>query len=81
MGSLGALHLALQVEGLLNTHNTLEIPTLASCKLGVVRPAQNPSVQEVEAGRSKVQGHPQLRRFENSLRYLSPCLKKEKKNC
>lgn len=49
MGSFVSLGCHSVVEWLLNTGNTLD-PFLEPCKLGVLGPAQNASIQEVESG-------------------------------
>lgn len=47
--------------------------------MGVVARICNPSLLEVEAGRSRVQGHPQPQsEFESSGEYMRPCFKQAK---
>lgn len=47
--------------------------------MGVVARICNPSLLEVEAGRSRVQGHPQPQsEFESSGGYMRPCFKQAK---
>ena len=53
--------------------------SLGLYKSDVVAQTYQPSLQEVEAGKSEIQSYPWLHRLEASLGYMRPCLKKKTK--